>query len=236
MINQILFPRRIFQLTHLGHKMAAFPLEPKLSKVILESEKLNCTEEILTIVALLSADAITYTPQNQRDRANAVRKKFLSSEGDQMTLLNIYRGYKSSGMNKNWCNDHFINMRVMKMVSDVRKQLKEICTRLDIQAQSCGRDTSGIRQCLARGLFMNSAELQLDGSYRTVSHHEVVGIHPSSSLFMSKAPYVVYNELIHTSKCYMRDVSVVSHDWLLEAAPKFFQEHRIKPPPTAISS
>jgi len=216
--------------------MANFPLEPKLSKVILEAEKLGCTEEILTIVALLSVDSIIYTPHNQRERANTVRKKFLSSEGDQVSLLNIYRAYKSSGMNKEWCHDHFVNMRVMKLVSDIRKQLREICERLDITLKSCGKEMGLVRQSIARGLFMNAAELQLDGSYQTISHRETVAIHPSSSLFMSKPSYVVYNELVHTSKCYIRDLCLVSPDWLLEAAPGYFKEHRLKPPPTSVPS
>lgn len=216
--------------------MANFPLEPRLSKVILEAEKLGCTEEILTVVALLSVDSIVYTPHNQRERANTVRKKFLSSEGDQISLLNIYRAYKSSGMNKTWCHEHYINTRVMKLVIDIRKQLREICERLDISLKSCGKDTGLVRQSIARGLFMNAAELQLDGTYQTITHRETVAIHPSSSLFMSKAPYIVYNELIHTSKCYMRDLCLISPDWLLEAAPRFFQEHRIKPQPTSLLS
>ena len=65
----------------LGRKMANFPLEPRLAKVILSSHELNCSEEIITIVALLSVDSLTYTPQSKRDHALAVRKKFLSSEG-----------------------------------------------------------------------------------------------------------------------------------------------------------
>ncbi|XP_001624631.2 ATP-dependent RNA helicase DHX33 [Nematostella vectensis] len=225
-----------YKLTSLGQKMAQFPLEPRLAKVILASETLGCSEEILTVVALLSVDSITYTPQSKRDHALKVRKKFLSSEGDQITLLNIYRAYKQCGMNKSWCAEHFINTRVMKLVMDIRKQLREICIRLEIKLQSCGKDSATLRQCLCRGLFMNSAELQLDGTYQTLNHRETVAIHPSSSLFMSKPAYVVYNELVHTSKCYMRDVSVVSCDWLLEAAPGFFQEHRLKPRPTAVMS
>lgn len=226
----------IFQLTLLGHKMASFPLEPRLSKVIVEAEKLGCTEEILTVVALLSVDSIVYTPHNQRERANMVRKKFLSSEGDQISLLNIYRAYKASGMNKDWCRDHFINTRVMKLVIDIRKQLREICERLEISLKSSGKDTGLVRQSIAQGMFMNAAELQLDGTYQTISHHETVAIHPSSALFLSKAPYLVYNELVHTSKCYMRDLCLVSPDWLLDAAPGYFQEHRIKPPPMSIPS
>ena len=216
--------------------MAVFPLEPSLARVILKSEEFRCTEEILTVVALLSVDSLTYTPHDKRDLANSVRKKFLSTEGDQVTSLNMYRAYRAVGGNKHWCQENFINTRVMKQVQDVRKQLRDLCIRLDIPLVSCGKDTSIIRNCLATGLFMNSAELQLDGTYRTVAHGQPVAIHPASALFMSKPSYVLYNELVHTSKCYMRDVCVVDPDWLLSAAPHYFKKHKLKPQMKAVSS
>lgn len=220
----------------LGRQLAHFPLEPRLAKVILSSQEFNCSEEIITIVALLSVDSLTYTPQSKRDHAIAVRKKFISSEGDHMTILNIYRAYKAVGGNKDWCYQHFINSQTVKQVMDIRKQLREICVRMEIPLNSCGKETANIRQCLARGLFMNAAELQLDGTYQTVTHRQPVSIHPTSSLFGSKPQYVVYNELVHTSKCYMRDVCIVDPSWLREAAPNFFKEHRLHSQPTAIHS
>lgn len=216
--------------------MVSFPLEPRLAKVILKSQEFNCTEEIITVVSLLSVDSITFTPHSKRDHAIAVRKKFISSEGDQLTLLNVYRAYKAVGGNREWCHDHFINSRTMKLVLDIRKQLRELCVRVDIPLQSCNKDTSRIRQCLATGLFMNTAERQLDGTYRTVAHHESVAIHPTSTLFFTKPAHVMYNELVHTSKCYMRNLCVVDSSWLLEAAPEYFKQHRLQNQLRAVAS
>ena len=201
-----------------------------------KAEEFRCTEEIITVVALLSVDSLTYTPHEKRDLANAVRKKFLSTEGDQITSLNMYRAYKAVSGNTSWCYEHFINTRVMKQVQDVRKQLRDLCVRLEIPLMSCGNETSVIRNCLATGLFMNSAELQLDGTYRTVTHGQTVAIHPASALFRSKPSYVLYNELVYTSKCYMRDICVVDPEWLLSAAPRFFKTHKLKPQMKAVST
>lgn len=71
--------------------MALFPLEPKLAKVILASKDLNCTEEVLSIVAVLSVDSIFFSPHHKREEARAVRRKFLSVEGDHITFLNVFR-------------------------------------------------------------------------------------------------------------------------------------------------
>ncbi|XP_063809748.1 ATP-dependent RNA helicase DHX33 isoform X1 [Pseudophryne corroboree] len=210
-------------LTSLGRKMAAFPLEPKFSKTILLSPKFHCTEEILTIVALLSVDSILHNPPAKRDEVQAARKKFISSEGDHFTLLNVFRAFKNLGKNKEWCRENFVNGRNMMLVSEVRSQLRDICIKMSMPIESSRTDTRNIRQCLAHGLFMNAAELQPDGTYTTVETHQPVAIHPSSVLFHCKPACVVYNELLHTSKCYMRDLCVVDADWLFEAAPEYFR-------------
>ncbi|XP_007557990.1 ATP-dependent RNA helicase DHX33 [Poecilia formosa] len=209
-------------LTALGKRMASFPLEPRYAKTILLSPDFSCSEEILSIVSLLSVDTVLFNPLGRRDEILAARKKFTSSEGDHMTLLNIYRAFKKVGGNKEWCRENFVNSRNMGLVKDVQAQLREICLKLNLKLESCGADTGSVRRCLAHGMFINAAELQPDGSYLALDTHQAVAIHPSSVLFQAKPAYVVFNELLHTSRCYMRDLCLVDADWLLDAAPEYF--------------
>ncbi|XP_031166555.1 ATP-dependent RNA helicase DHX33 isoform X1 [Sander lucioperca] len=209
-------------LTALGKKMASFPLEPRYAKTILLSPDYSCSEEILSIVSLLSVDTVLFNPPARRDEVLAARKKFSSSEGDHMTLLNIYRAFKKVSGNKEWCRENFVNSRNMGLVKEVQAQLKDICLKLNLKLESCGADTGNVRRCLAHGMFVNAAELQPDGSYLALDTHQPVAIHPSSVLFQGKPAYVVFNELLHTSRCYMRDLCLVDADWLLDAAPEYF--------------
>ncbi|XP_060603694.1 ATP-dependent RNA helicase DHX33-like isoform X1 [Ruditapes philippinarum] len=214
------------KLTQTGKQMAEFPLDPRMSKVILSAKHYKCLEEILTIVSLLSVDSVLYTPQSKREHAVAVRQKFMSSEGDHITLLNVFRAYKGVNGNKQWCQENFINMRNMRTVFDVRRQLRDICVRQDLPLNTCGHDTTSIRKCLATGYFMNSAELQKEGEYMSLSTRKTVTIHPSSALFHCKPAYVIYNELVQTTKCYMRDLCVVDADWLYDTAPTYFKKKK----------
>lgn len=213
-------------LTSLGKQMAAFPLEPRMSKVILAAKDFQCLEEILSIVALLSVDSVLFTPQNKREEAVAAREKFMSSEGDHISLLNIYKAYRSVNGNKQWCQENYIHMRNMKQVLDVRKQLREICVQQELPLQSCGQDTTRLRRCLTTGFFMNAAELQREGEYISLSSRKPITIHPSSALFHCKPAYVIYNELVQTTNCYMRDLCVVDADWLYETAPAYFRRKK----------
>uniref|UniRef100_A0A8D0PS24 RNA helicase n=1 Tax=Sus scrofa TaxID=9823 RepID=A0A8D0PS24_PIG len=210
-------------LTPMGRKMAAFPLEPRFAKAILLSPTFQCTEEMLTIVSLLSVDSVLYSPPSRRDEVQSARKKFMASEGDHITLLNIYRAFRNTGGNKDWCKENFVNSKNMMLVAEVRAQLRDICLKMSMPILSSRGDTERIRRCLAHSLFMNSAELQPDGSYATTDTHQPVAIHPSSALFHCKPACVVYTELLFTNKCYMRDLCVVDAEWLYEAAPDFFR-------------
>uniref|UniRef100_A0A4W5RBG1 RNA helicase n=1 Tax=Hucho hucho TaxID=62062 RepID=A0A4W5RBG1_9TELE len=162
-------------LTPLGKKMASFPLEPRYAKTILLSPDFQCSEEVLTIVSLLSVDTCLTT-----------RKKFTTSKGDHLTLLNIYRTFKKVNVNKEWCRENFVNSRNMSMVEEVRAQLRDICLKVPKQIHNTTSNQFSQNCC-------SSAK-------------NPVAIHPSSVLFQAKPASVVFNEPLHTSKCYMRDL------------------------------
>ncbi|XP_026903344.1 ATP-dependent RNA helicase DHX33 isoform X1 [Acinonyx jubatus] len=210
-------------LTALGRKMAAFPLEPRFAKAILLSPKFHCTEEMLTIVSLLSVDSVLCNPPSRRDEVQAVRRKFVSSEGDHVTLLNVYRAFRNAGGNKDWCKENFVHSKNVMLAGEVRAQLRDICLKMSMPMVSSRGDVESIRRCLAHSLFMSTAELQPDGTYATTDTHQPVAVHPSSVLFHCRPACVVYTELLYTSRCYMRGLCVVDADWLYEAAPDYFR-------------
>ncbi|KZS16763.1 putative ATP-dependent RNA Helicase DHX33 [Daphnia magna] len=206
-------------LTEIGQQMAAFPLDPRFTKLILASKDLGCTEEIVSIVALLSADSIMVNASAQREQANNVRAKFASSEGDHMTLLNIFRAFRTAKQNRNWCFENFVNYRNLLYAVEVRKQLAELCERTNIPMKSCNPQTEPIRRCLLAGLFLSVAEYQREGHYLTLGSRQTVTIHPSSVLFHTKPSCIVFTELIQTGKRYVRQVTLIDRDWI-EELPK----------------
>ena len=50
--------------------MAEFPLEPNLSKMLLTSIDLGCSDEIITIVAMLSVQSVFYRPKDKQNLAD----------------------------------------------------------------------------------------------------------------------------------------------------------------------
>ncbi|XP_074605364.1 ATP-dependent RNA helicase DHX33 isoform X2 [Brevipalpus obovatus] len=209
-----------YKITSLGTKMVDFPLDPRLSRILIASSELGCSEEILSIISLLSVENIFHIPSHKREEANEIHKKFRSSEGDHVTLLKLFKAYRSVQGNKDWCKENYVDFRNMRMVNSIRQQMSGLYTRSQYKRDTCGSNTEAVRKCLLVGLFHNIAFLTKDGDYKTRGVDDKVQIHPSSCLFNTKPECIIYTELIQTSKCYIRNVSVVDYSWLKELKAK----------------
>ncbi|CAO3590225.1 unnamed protein product [Absidia cylindrospora] len=210
-------------LTRLGRKMAEFPLEPQLSKMLIQSVDLGCSEEILTVVAMLTAGNVFYRPKEKQAQADSKKAKFHQPEGDQLTLLTVYNGWKASNFASPWCFDNFIQARSMKRAQDVRKQLLGIMDRYKHDIVSCGNNYTKVCKALVSGYFRNAAKKDPQEGYKTLLEGTPVYIHPSSALFNKGPEWVIYHEIVFTSKEYMREVTVIEPKWLTESAPTFFK-------------
>ncbi|KAG7360854.1 ATP-dependent helicase HrpA [Nitzschia inconspicua] len=210
-------------LSRLGRKMAEFPLEPNLSKMLILSVDLGCSEEILTITAMLSVENPFYRPKDKQAQADMRKAKFHQAEGDHLTLLTVYKGWEASKFSSPWCFENFIQARSMRRAQDVRKQLVTIMDRYRLLLISAGKNYKIICKAITAGFFTNAAKKDPQEGYRTLVDQNPVYIHPSSALFNKNPEYLIYHELVLTTKEYMRNVMVIDAKWLTELAPNFYK-------------
>lgn len=216
------------QLTKLGRRMAELPMDPMLSKTIISSEQYKCSEEILSICAMLSVNnAIFYRPKDKAIHADNARENFNRPTGDHISLLAVYNTWKETDYSTSWCFENFIQHRSMKRARDVREQLEGLMDRIEIDLASNVSDTVAIRKAVTAGFFYHTAKLE-KGHYRTVKHKQSVTIHPTSSLFKILPRWVVYHELVFTSKEFMRQAIEIQPQWLVEIAPHYYKPRDIE--------
>eukprot|EP00968_Pinguiococcus_pyrenoidosus_P007880 scaffold536_cov250-Pinguiococcus_pyrenoidosus.AAC.29 len=211
-------------LTQTGRRMVEFPLSPALAKMLLYAEELRCTEEVLTVVSMLSMPSPFFRPRGREEESDAHREKFAVPESDHLTLLNVYHQWKMNKYNSAWCAEHFIHARAMKKAREIRAQLLDICQQLRIQMTSCAGLWDDVRKCICSANFPNAAKIKGIGEYVNMLNGLKCHLHPSSALFgLGFTPdYVVYNELVLTTKEYMTTVTAVDGEWLAELGPMFF--------------
>ncbi|OXU27468.1 hypothetical protein TSAR_011206 [Trichomalopsis sarcophagae] len=212
-------------LTDLGAVMAEFPLDPQLAKMLIASCNHNCSNEILSITAMLSVPQCFVRPNEAKKAADEAKMRFAHIDGDHLTLLNVYHAFKQNQEDNQWCYDNFVNYRSLKSGDNVRQQLSRIMDRFQLKRTSTDFTSKdyyiNIRKALVNGFFMQVAHLERTGHYLTIKDNQIVQLHPSSCLD-HKPDWVIYNEFVLTTKNYIRTVTDIKPDWLLRIAPQYY--------------
>ncbi|KAF5874719.1 putative atp-dependent rna helicase dhx8 protein [Botrytis fragariae] len=223
------------ELTKIGRQMAEFPTDPQVAKSIIASDQLACSDEVLSIMAMLGeSSALFFRPKGeQRVHADSARARFTIKEGgDHLTYLNIWNQWVDNDFSTIWAKENFLQQRSLTRARDVRDQLAKLCERVEVTIASCGASNlEPIQKAITAGFFANAARLQRDGdSYRTVKRNTTVYIHPSSVLMANDPPIklVVYHELVQTTKEYMRSCIPIKANWLYELAPHYHKKKEIE--------
>ncbi|XP_057949537.1 probable pre-mRNA-splicing factor ATP-dependent RNA helicase DEAH4 isoform X2 [Malania oleifera] len=226
-------------ITSVGRTMAELPLEPSLSRTLIEANEYGCLSQALTIVAMLSAETALLPG---RSKGTEKKRKHASLDlpdgsgwGDHIQFLQIYEHWDQTDYNPNWCKDNDLQVRGMMFVKDVRKQLCQIMQKiargsLDVQADERRkerlRDYKNLRKALCVGYGTQLAERMFHhNGYRTLGFKpQLVQVHPSSVLRPDEEGmlpnYVVYHELIATSRPFMRSVCAVEMPWVMPILKK----------------
>ena len=160
------------ELTKMGRRMAEFPVDPMLSKSILSSEEYGCTEEVLSIIAMLTeSSSLFFRPKDKKMHADKARQNFIQSGGDHFTLLNVWNQWTDSGFSQQWCYENFVQYKVLCRIRDIRDQLAGLCERVELFVESRINPSEiiPIQKAILSGYFYNTARLDKGGgSYRTL--------------------------------------------------------------------
>ncbi|KNC53325.1 uncharacterized protein AMSG_12204 [Thecamonas trahens ATCC 50062] len=212
------------ELTATGRLMVEFPLDPQLSKMLVLSAELGCSAEVVIITAMLSVPNVFARPKSRETEANAAREKFNVAESDHLTLLHVYQQWTANKCSSAWCTKHFVQMKALIRVREVRAQLLDIMKSQRLPVISCGSDWDVVRKTIAGAMFEKAARIKGIDEYVNLLTAMPCHLHPSSALIGLgySADYVVYHELVLTSKEYMRVVTAVDPHWLAEFGSAFY--------------
>ncbi|XP_053972871.1 probable ATP-dependent RNA helicase DHX35 isoform X2 [Hylaeus anthracinus] len=212
--------------TPLGMAMAEMPLEPVLAKSLMVSGEMECSEELSTILAMLQVQNVFIRPAGGQAaiRARVAHRKFEVEEGDLLTMLNVYTAYEKNKISS-WCQKHFLNYKALRRATEIRTQMHYMMKRLKIPLVSCNGNVQQILKCITAGLFPKAAYLSYTGVYQTVRGNRALHIHPNSCLYTLQQPqWLLFCEVLQTNKTYMKDITVIQPEWLLELAPHFYEK------------
>ncbi|ALC38952.1 CG3225 [Drosophila busckii] len=215
-----------------GYLLAELPFSAMLSKMLFVSGKLGCAEEIITIIAMLQVQSVFSNPVSAvaQQGARIAHRHFEVAEGDLITLLNVHSAFVEDGMTKEFCGQYYLIYRHLKRACELREQLLTLARKkYGIPIFSCKGDVEMVCKCITAGFFTQVAYLHHSGVYRQISSSTELSVHPTSTLYtLPHAQYVVYGELLQTTKLFMNQVTVIKKEWLTELAPHYYQQTTVR--------
>jgi ATP-dependent helicase HrpA len=214
-----------YRLTEMGRNMARLPIDPRISRMLLEARKENCEPEVLIIASAMSIQDPRERPLEQEQKARQLHAQFNDPTSDFVTLLRIWnhcwgRHEAASSQNsiRRFCRDHFLSYRRMREWRDVHDQVRMILNERRPQTPKrpttdSEERTDGIHKSVLSGYLSNIAQKKTKNGYAATKGREVM-IFPGSSLFNRGGNWIVASEIVETSRLFARTVANIEPAWL----------------------
>lgn len=222
-------PIHPWRLTEQGRIMARLPLDPRISRMILESQKEGCLEEMIVIGAALSIQDPRERPADKEAQADQAHAKFKDPASDFASLLSLWRRYfddsgspRTQNRQRRFCRDHFLSYRRMREWREIHDQIfsflseQKLVRRKEAAPRKPGADLyKALHRSILTGYLGQIAQKKEKNLY-TATHGRQAMIFPGSGLFNRGGNWIVAAEMIETSRLFARTAANIESDWLEE--------------------
>jgi len=222
------------KLTKTGHALARFPVDPRISRMLLAGSEHGSLREVLVLASALSVQDPRDRPFNKRREADTAHLRFQDETSDFLSLLKLWDHYHeqkerlSSSKLRRACQQQFISWVRMREWIDVHRQLRELSRELKLRINTQPADAGSIHKALLTGLLSSVGRRTEDGDYegpRGVRFY----IFPGSDLARKKPDWIVASELVRTSRLFARKVAKIEPEWIEDAAERLIKTTHAEP-------
>jgi RNA helicase HrpA len=200
------------QLTHVGELMVRFPINPRLSRMIVEAimEYPDVLEEVLVAASFLNDRAPFLLPHGLELEARKAHHSFRHKLGDFVSYLKMYRSFEKAQDREQFCNQYYLDYKGMNEIYNVKRQLSEIVSELGMPITG-GGDLSSYLCAVSTGLLHFVCKRTGKSQYASLAAYGIK-IHPGSVMFRQRPEFIVAGEIMRTSQMYAMSVSPLTPD------------------------
>jgi ATP-dependent helicase HrpA len=223
-----------YRLTGNGRIMARMPIDPRLSRMLIEARREGCLDEIMVIAAALSIQDVRERPPDKEELADQAHRPFVDPLSDFVTILNIWRaihddrGPRTMNELKKFCRRHFLSFRRIREWRDIHRQIAAVLKEqrlsplpAEAPLPDLDADTdqpfhpryAAIHRSILSGFLSNIAMQKEKVFFRAAKDREVM-IFPGSGLFKHPGNWIVAAEMVETSRLFARKAAVIDVAWL----------------------
>ncbi|MGE5840197.1 MAG: ATP-dependent RNA helicase HrpA, partial [Deltaproteobacteria bacterium] len=209
-------------LTAKGKLMARMPLDPRISRMMIEASQEGGLGEVAVIAAALSIQDPRERPVEKAQQADQAHGPFKDPDSDFLTLLNIWNRYhreweslKTQNKMRKFCKQHFLSYPRMREWVYTHEQITGILKEQKIIVQEGSQELryGRIHRCVLSGFLSNIALKKEKNMFQAARGREVM-IFPGSTLFNKSPAWIVAAEMVKTSRLFARTVAKIEPEWI----------------------
>ncbi|WP_407400278.1 helicase-related protein [Treponema sp.] len=208
-----------------GKLMVEFPLEPRVSKILVESimRYPDVLEEVIIAAAFLSTQSPFVLPVGEEMDARMAHHSFRDIQGDFVTYVKLFRTYMNQPNKEKFCKRSYLDERVMAEIVNIKEQLEEIISKRLQMPITGGGSMDNYLCCIASGMIQFVCVREGRENYRSLTQDHI-SIHPGSSMFKTFPLYIVAGEIVRTSRMFAMSVSPLTKKLLEQIDPNLEHE------------
>ena len=206
---------RAGKITKVGRLMAQIPLDPRLSRMIVEAGSFGGLSETLIVVAALSVSDPREKPVDKLAAADEKHKQFLDDRSDFLSFLKLWFWLEEqrSSLSKNqWRKllaKQYISYSRVQEWREVYRQLKLISTKeLGYKLNGEPANYELFHENILVGCLSLVARHELKGEYIGARNLKL-RVFPGSSVSKKKLNWIVASEITETTRVYARTVAQI---------------------------
>jgi len=223
-----------FDLTQLGRQMSKLPVEPRISRMLLQAKKQNALREVLIIASALSIQDPRERPAEKKQAADQKHKELAHEDSDFLSYVNLWDAFEeqrqelTNSQLRKWCQKHFVNYMRMREWRDVHKQLHILCREMEFVLNPEPASYENVHKSLLAGLLSHIAQKD-EGAEYFGARQRKLQIFPASGLYKKRPKWIVAAELMETSRLYARTVAKIDPLWLEQLAQPLLRKSYFEP-------
>ena len=208
-------------LTAHGRLMARLPLDPRISRMIIEARDHNALREVTVIAAGLSIQDPRVRPVDKEAAADAAHARFSKTPSDFLFFLALWDAYHvtfdklhSLSKMRKFCVSHYLSFLRMREWRDIHEQISQVLAEepgFAMNTQPAAPEA--IHRAILSGNLRNIAVKKEKNLYQTGGGREVM-IFPGSTQYGKTGDWLMAAEMVETSRLYARTVAEINPEWI----------------------
>jgi ATP-dependent helicase HrpA len=222
-------------ITAMGRQLAKIPTDPKLARMLLAADKLNCLTEVSIIVSALSIQDPREKPADKMQQADSKHGEFKIDDSDFLTILNIWNIFEVQKKNlsnnklRKYCKEHFLSYIRMREWFDIHAQIMQVIKgELKLKPNTSDAGYEVIHCALLPGLLSNIGFRHEQYEYVGARNLKFF-IFPGSGQYKAKPKWIMAAEQVETSKVYARTVAKIEPQWIEQCAKHLVKSSYYEP-------